>query len=131
MSKKLVKVETVASLPAWVIGNDEVELAVTQLGAHMATSGSHCKIPRCSPRPYSGFPTADVMGRLGMAATAAWDSRTSAVSLPKASRLRGIRDRQPGLAGACRLAMIGSDEFAGTQHQRACHMKGVQGPAAS
>lgn len=36
MSKKLIKVETVASQPAWVMGNDEVELAITQLGAHMA-----------------------------------------------------------------------------------------------
>ena len=34
--KDEVKVETVASQPAWVMGNDEVELAVTQLGAHMA-----------------------------------------------------------------------------------------------
>jgi hypothetical protein len=31
-----LKVETVASQPAWVIANDEVELAVTQVGAHMA-----------------------------------------------------------------------------------------------
>ena len=36
MFKEGVKVETVASQPAWVVGNDEVELALTQLGAHLA-----------------------------------------------------------------------------------------------
>ena len=36
MPKDGVKVATVASQAAWVMGNDEVELAVTQLGAHMA-----------------------------------------------------------------------------------------------
>lgn len=36
MPKDDLKLETVASQPSWVIGNDEVELAVTQLGAHMA-----------------------------------------------------------------------------------------------
>ena len=36
MLKDEEKVKMVFSQPSWVIGNDEVELAVTQLGAHMA-----------------------------------------------------------------------------------------------
>jgi len=36
-----VKLELVESQPSWVIGNDEVELAVTELGAHMAPVTFH------------------------------------------------------------------------------------------
>lgn len=41
-----------------------------------------------------------------------------------------IRDWQPGFAGECRLTMVGSDEFARTQHERTRDMECVQGPAA-
>lgn len=33
-----IRVETITSLPSWVIGNDEVELAVTHLGARTFVS---------------------------------------------------------------------------------------------
>ena len=51
MPKDGVKVETVAAQPSWVIGNDEVELAVTQLGAHMAP----VKFCRASSEPVQPY----------------------------------------------------------------------------
>ena len=51
MQKVEARVETVASLPAWVIGNAEVELAVTQLGAHMAPV-KFCRASGAPVQPY-------------------------------------------------------------------------------
>lgn len=44
-------VQTIASQPSWVIGNDEVELAVTQLGAHMAPV-KFCRASSSPVQPY-------------------------------------------------------------------------------
>jgi len=51
MPKDEIRVETIASQPSWVIGNDEVELAVTQLGAQMAPV-TFCRASPAPVQPY-------------------------------------------------------------------------------
>ena len=45
------RLATVASQLSWVIGNDEVELAVTQLGGHMAPV-TFCRASGMPIQPY-------------------------------------------------------------------------------